>query len=226
MERQAIADALRGAGVAEETAARLSEYGALVLEANRRTNLTGARTPKALAEHIIDSLTLVPYAQGPLVDVGSGAGFPAIPVAIATGIAVTLIEANGKKARFLSGALETLGVQATVICDRAETAAHRPDLREQFAAGTARALARATTTAELVVPFLGIGGIAALQRGRMANEERNSLSDAALVLGAELAEIVDVDASRQIAVLVKKRPTPARFPRRSGVPAKRPLCSD
>lgn len=217
---------LREGGAEASEISRLAAYGDLVLAANRRVNLTGAKTPEAIAAQILDSLTLLPYVAEPLVDVGSGAGFPAIPLAIVKGIEITMVEATRKKARFLEDAVAALCLRGTIIVERAETAAHRPELREHFASGTARAVASATTTAELVVPFLRIDGIAVLQRGRMAEAERNALADAALVLGADLEEVIDVDPGRQIALLVKKRPTPVRFPRRTGIPAKRPICSD
>ncbi len=87
--------------MARRLVAALARYGGLVLEANTRLNLTAAKTPEEIGEHIADSLTLLPDLRPPYVDVGSGAGFPAIPLAIATGIEVTMIEATTKKARVL-----------------------------------------------------------------------------------------------------------------------------
>lgn len=204
--------------------ARLARYGALVLAANRRFNLTGAKTAEELAAHLIDSLTVVPYVREPYIDVGSGAGLPAIPVALATGMPVTLVEATAKKARFLESLSEELGIAGTVIAERAESAAHRTDLRERYASGTARALGAAATVAELLIPFLEIGGIAVLQRGAPAPEEEISLEDASLMLGGSLEREIPLEKDRRIILLRKSAPTPHRFPRRAGVPAKRPLC--
>lgn len=223
-ERSSLERLLRERGADASYTLPLAEYGELVLAANRRVNVTGAKTPEALAAQILDSLTLLPYVASPLVDVGSGAGLPAIPLAIAAGIEITMIEATGKKARFLETAVAALDIRGTIVDERAEDAARREDLRERFVSGTGRAVASATTTAELVVPFLRLGGVAALQRGTMTASERDALSDAALVLGAELEGMIDVSRGRQIALLSKKRPTPARFPRRAGIPAKRPIC--
>ncbi|HEX3672504.1 MAG TPA: 16S rRNA (guanine(527)-N(7))-methyltransferase RsmG [Candidatus Cybelea sp.] len=203
----------------------MSRYGNLVLAANRRFNLTGAKSAGDLAEHLIDSLTVIPYLREPYVDVGSGAGFPAIPVALATGMAVTLVEATTKKARFLESLLEELGIAGQVIVERAETAAHRPDLRERYAAGTARALGPAPTVAELVLPFLETGGVAVLQRGTLAPDETVALEDASLMLGGRLETQVPLEGNRRIVLLRKSAPTPHRFPRRIGIPAKRPLCT-
>jgi 16S rRNA (guanine527-N7)-methyltransferase len=226
MERSALERLLEAGGVQTEHIGRLAEYGAVLLESNRRTNLTGAKTPEALADHILDSLTLAPYVASPLVDIGSGGGLPAIPLAIVAGVEITLVEATGKKARFLSAALEQLGLDGAVIPQRAEAAARLPELRDRFACGTARAVSSGTTTAELVLPFLRPGGLAMLQRGTMSPGERNALADAALVLNAELEGITPVGPGREIALLRKKGLTPQRFPRRTGIPAQRPLCTN
>lgn len=196
-----------------------------MLETNRRLNLTAARSPQALAVHLLDSLTVAPYVREPYVDVGSGAGFPAIPLAIVLGMGVTLVEATAKKARFLEAAVRELGLSGAVITARAEVAAHRPDLRERFESGTCRAVAVGPAAAELLLPFLAVGGAAILQRGGPSVEERAALEDAVLVLGGVVEAEHALGDNRRIVVVRKLHPTPARFPRRTGIPAKRPLCS-
>ncbi len=217
---------LQESGVATEHAGLLASYGELVLEANRRTNLTGARTVEAFCEHIIDSLKILPYVADPHVDVGSGAGIPAIPLAIVGGVRVTMIEATSKKARFLEKAAANLGLRVVVVAERAEKAAHNAELRERFESGTARAVAAATTTAELLLPFIAVYGRAVLQRGQMSSAERNTLSDAALVLGGHVEGYYPGGGEREIVILRKDCSTPPRFPRRIGIPAKRPLCEN
>jgi 16S rRNA (guanine527-N7)-methyltransferase len=219
-----LEDRLAAAGVRAPLAAPLARYGALVLEANRRFNLTGATTPDELLAHLLDSLTVVPYVAAPYIDVGSGAGFPAIPVAIARAIPVTLVEATRKKARFLESALAELGLRGEVIAERAETAAHRGDLRERFASGTARAVATAPTVAELLLPFITIDGVAILQRGAGDRREEIALEDASLMLGGRREREEPLGEGRRIILVRKTGATPARFPRRVGVPEKRPLC--
>jgi 16S rRNA (guanine527-N7)-methyltransferase len=216
---------LFGVPLEAHIAERVAAYGAMLLEANRRTNLTGAKTSEALLAHLLDSLTLAPFVADPLADVGSGGGLPAIPLAIATGVGITLIEATAKKARFLEETLRRLEIAGEVLSARAEVAAHDPAYRDRFASGTIRAVAGATTSAELLLPFIAPGGAALLQRGSMTLQERAALADAALVLGGELERVVEVDEHRCIAILRKTQPTPARFPRRTGVPGNRPLCS-
>jgi 16S rRNA (guanine527-N7)-methyltransferase len=216
--------ALRAGGVDDGLAERLAIYAALVLEANRRHNLTGAKTGTAFAAHILDALTLRDDVAAPLVDVGSGNGIPGIPLALASGAEVTLVEPIRKRAAFLEDALAALGLAGDVLAQRAEDAARDPRHREHYRSATARAVAGASAVAELTVPFLAIGGRAFLQRGALEAPERNAVADAALVLGAELVEERLLDGERRILVLAKRSPTGPRFPRKNGVPAKRPLC--
>jgi 16S rRNA (guanine527-N7)-methyltransferase len=219
-----LEELLADQGLTGSAIATLSRFGRLVLEANRRFNITGARCPEEIARHIIDSLSVIPYLREPYVDVGSGAGFPAIPIGIATGIRVTLIEATLKKARLLESLLETLDLQGDVIPGRAESAGHRSDLREHFASGTCRAVATAPAVAELLLPLIGVGGMAVLQRGTTDEQERRALEDASLVLGASVERDDEIGGGRHIILLRKHTETPARFPRRTGAPQKRPLC--
>ncbi|HTU83857.1 MAG TPA: 16S rRNA (guanine(527)-N(7))-methyltransferase RsmG [Candidatus Acidoferrales bacterium] len=215
---------LEAAGVEARLLAPLAQYAFAILESNRRFNLTGAKTAAELVPHLIDSLSVAPYVREPYVDVGSGAGLPAIPVAIATGARVTLIESTAKKARFLESAMRQLRVHGEVIAERAEVAAHEDRFRERFASATARAVSAAPTVAELVLPLLEAGGVAILQRGAMDARERTALEDAALMLGGEMERELALEGERRILLVRKTGSTPQRFPRRPGVPEKRPLC--
>ena len=212
------------AGVEARLIAPLARYGKLVLEQNQRFNLTGAKSPEELAEHLLDSLSVAPYVREPYVDVGAGAGLPAIPIALVSGMAVVMIEATTKKARFLESVLDLLGLRGTVIVERAEIAGHRPGLREHFSSGTARALGSAPTVAELLLPLIEVGGAAALQRGAIPATERIALEDASLMLGGRVESEDRLEGQRRIVVVRKTHPTPLRFPRRPGIPTKRPLC--
>lgn len=231
-----LGDALDAAvpDLAPATRVRLERYVDLLERRNAALNLTAARTAQELAEHVRDSLTLLPYLDDPLVDVGSGGGFPALPLAIVAGCHVTLVESVLKKARFLAETLEALALPGTVVFDRAENAARRPDLRERFRSATARAVGPLPTVLELTIPFLQVGGRALLQRGRFDAKERGAAADAALILGAEIvAEIREAgetridepfDAGRRLVIVQKNSPIGQRFPRRTGIPSKRPLC--
>jgi 16S rRNA (guanine527-N7)-methyltransferase len=221
-----LEEKLEAAGVEAELRGLLSRYGRMVLDANRSFNLTGAKTEQELADHIIDSLTLLPYVNGPIVDIGSGAGFPAIPLALAIGSAVTLIESTRKKAEFLRGIVDAFGLDARVENERAEIAARAETLRDRFETGTARAVGSGPTVLELVLPFVAPGGTALLQRGKLDDRERAAMSDAASMLGAEITSEIQLLGDRRIVVARKGSETPLRFPRRPGVPAQRPLCLD
>jgi 16S rRNA (guanine527-N7)-methyltransferase len=223
-EHEALAAGLRAAGVADALADRLAAYGAMLLEANLKVNLTGAKDAKALLPHLLDSLTLAGDVSESLVDVGSGGGLPGIPLAIATGAHVLLVEPIGKKTAFLARVLEELGLEGEAIAERAEVVARDERFREQFAFATARAVSRASTVAELTIPFVRVGGRVLLQRAGMDARERQALDDAALILGSDLVEARSAGGDREIVVLEKRLPIGQRFPRRNGVPEKRPLC--
>jgi 16S rRNA (guanine527-N7)-methyltransferase len=219
-----LRELLDRSGVETALAEPLARYGELLLEANRRFNLTGAKSAEELVPHILDSLSVVPYLREPYVDVGSGGGLPAIVAAIASRIRVTMIETTQKKVRFLREASEALELRADVVAKRAEIAGHDPAFRERFASGTARAVAVAPTVAELLLPLIQPGGVAVLQRGTIDERERRALDDAAPMLGATVESEYRLDGERRILLLRKNAPTPVRFPRRTGVPEKRPLC--
>ncbi len=202
----------------------LERYGGLLLQATGELNLTGARDERAIDDHILDALAVAPYVKDPLVDVGSGGGLPGIPLAIATGFAVTLIESTGKKARFLERAVAELGLAVRVVEMRAEVAGRDETLRGRFASATARAVGSLPTVLELTLPLLATGGVAVLQRGFVEEREWFAATDAARMLGGEFAERVEQDGAKQVVIFRKTGETPGRFPRRTGVPAKRPLC--
>lgn len=215
---------LEAGGAPPEHLDRLARYGEAVLEANLQFNLTGAKTASEFAPHILDSLTIAPQIHDSLVDVGSGGGLPAIPLAIVTGLPVLMIETTLKKARFLEAVIDELRLEAAVVAERAELAGHDPRFRESFITGTGRAVASAPTVAELLLPLIVVGGAAVLQRGTMDERERHALSDAALMLGGRVESERMLDGERRVIVVRKIAPTAARFPRRAGVPEKRPLC--
>jgi len=219
-----LPDLLDAGGVEPGVRDRLTRYGRLVLETNRSLNLTGAKTEDDLAPHLLDSLSLLPFLGTDLIDVGSGAGFPAIPLAIASGRPITMVETTQKKALFLRRMLEELDLEGEVVNERAEVAGHIERLRDRFATGTARAVGSGPTVIELLLPFLATGGLALLQRGKLDDAERAAMSDAAPMLAAAVEAESLIEGDRRILFVRKLGATPQRFPRRSGVPAQRPLC--
>ena len=215
---------LSAGGVEARYVEPLAHYTQLVLAANSKFNLTGARTAEQFVPHILDSLTIVPYVRSPYIDVGSGAGLPGIPITLVTGSVTVLLEVTAKKAAFL---IETIGAlrltAARAIAARAENAGRDPELRERFDSATVRAVASAAAALELVAPFLAVGGLAILQRGAPEPIETALLEAAATALGCTLESEMPLDRGRRLLLVRKTGPTPDRFPRRPGMVAKRPL---
>ena len=208
--------------------ARLDRYVALLMMRNASINLTAARTAEAVAGHVRDSLSIATHLREPFVDIGSGGGFPAIPLAIATGFGGVLVESVAKKARFLAEVVTELELPLVVRTLRAEDAGRDPEFRGRFASATARAVASLPTVLEFTIPLLEVGGLAVLQRGRLEHRERTAAVDAALVLGSRIDDEMlvseNADDERRVVLVRKLEPTGSRFPRRPGIPAKRPLC--
>ena len=222
-----VAAALARYGLAPDARARLTRYGDLLLEANRRVNLTAAKDADAIAEQIADALPLVPLirANAELIDIGAGGGLPGIPLAILCGIRVTLVDSTAKKVTFLNDVMHELELNGQAISARAENLARAAEFRERFTHATARALGTAPTVVELTLPFVALEGTALLQRGKMDDNERNAARDTALVLGGEVSDELPAGGDRRILIVTKRSPTPGRFPRRVGVAQRRPLCS-
>lgn len=215
---------LSEAGVDERYVDPLALYVRLVLEANAKFNLTGARSPEQLVPHILDSVTVLPHIRAPYIDIGSGAGLPGIPVALFTLADTVLLEATTKKAVFLREAIEALHLgTARAVGGRAEDAGRDPVLREHFHSATVRAVASAPATLELAAPLLAVGGLAILQRGSAEPTEGAALGAAAAQLGFALESETALAGDRRLLLIRKVRPTPDRFPRRTGVATKRPL---
>ena len=205
--------------------------------ANRRVNLTSvADWQRVQAVHYLDSLSVlsvIPPAllrSGRLADVGSGAGLPGLPLRfVIPSLRVTLVEATGKKADFLRGLSEALGLCGVAVRDcRAETLGRDPAAREAFDVVTARGVARMNTLAELTLPLSRVGGVVVASKGADAEAEAVEAETAIRALGGALREVrwVDVpglDRPRALVVVDKVGHTPDRYPRRPGIPGKRPL---
>lgn len=224
-----------GARLDEAQLERYARYSALLRERNESVNLTAIVDPREIAtKHFLDSLTALrtrAWRRGErLVDVGSGAGFPGLALAIALPeLRVTLVESVGKKARFLEEAVRELGVRARVVQARAEELAHDPEHRGSFDVATARALPGLAANLELLLPFVRVGGHAVAYKGRV-DDELAAARRAARTLGGELLEpvataalgLADVLPGRHLVLARKVRPSPARYPRRPAEVKRRP----
>ena len=171
-------------------------------------------------------------ARSAVADVGSGAGFPGVPVAIAVGgCRVTAIEANARRAAFLERVRAELGLDNfSVVRGRAESVGRDPAHRERYDIVLARAVAPLATLAELCMPLCRVGGELIAHKGRGAAGEVEAARRALRDTGGGPARVVEVDprvvgpgADARLVVVPKIAPTPGRFPRRDGVPARRPL---
>ena len=203
---------------------------------NERVNLTAVTgCEEVQTRHFLDSLTASTVIPSPLLqsssilDLGSGAGFPGIPLRIVfPGIALTLLESRAKRTAFLEHLVELLDLGGTRILNgRAETLAHRTDLRENFDVVLARSVARLPVLAELALGFCRVGGRVALHKGAQVDGEVQEAHYAVETMGGTLKEVrksvLGPDDSGALVVLDKVETTPDRYPRRPGIPAKRPL---
>ena len=207
---------------------------------NERFNLTAITDYEgAQVRHFLDSLSCLktlPWSDlqsgARLIDVGTGAGFPGLPLKIiCPGIELTLLEATRKKGDFLKHLIDRLGLRnVTVIHARAEELGREPIHRERYDWALARAVAEMPTLAEYLLPLVRVGGSALAQKGEGAPAEVHDAAEAIRILGGRVRKLVPVHlhglAETRYLVLVDKAvTTPVKYPRRPGMPGKRPLGS-
>ena len=199
---------------------QFARFGQLLVEKNQVMNLTAITEPTAVAQlHFLDSLAVLDAADckgKTIIDVGCGAGFPGVPVAIGEPTAkVTLLDSLQKRMNWLSEILPGLGIEATVVAARAEeyVAQHR----EQYDLATSRAVARLNILCELCLPYVKVGGKFLALKGAMTHEEVDEAKKAIAALGGRVADIFEypvADAVHRIVVIEKIKPTPKQYPRK------------
>jgi len=210
-----------------------------LIEWNRKINLTAITDYSSVQiKHFLDSLTVTlalpeEGMENPdfnIVDIGTGAGFPGVPLKILfPQPRLVLIEPTTKKTAFLHhliGKLELENVE--VVNNRAEEAAHLPLYREQFALVLSRAVALLPTLVELTLPFCRIGGRFIAQKKGEVGQEVNRAKEAIAILGGKLDQIKKIELDefadvRYLVIIDKIYPTPSKYPRRPGVPRRRPI---
>ena len=203
---------------------------------NSRVNLTAVTEwEEAQVRHFLDSLSAsqalspVMLRSSTFIDVGSGGGFPGIPMKLAfPGMAGMLLDSTAKKTAFLAHACDVLGLRDMTVCTgRAETVARDHGMREKFDIAFARAVAEVAALAELTLPFVRVGGLVVMHKKAGIAAELERAQNAIETLGGRLREVMPVSLpgvdGRSLVVLEKQSTTPERYPRRPGMPAKRPL---
>ena len=210
-----------GLELPEEIKDRLCDFGAAMVKQNEVMNLTAITEPAPVAKlHLLDSLTVLCCADlkgKQIIDVGCGAGFPGVPLAIACPDAkITLLDSLAKRMNWLDTILPELGVtNARTVTARAEEAI--TTRREKFDFATSRAVARLNILLELTAPYVRVGGAVLAMKGSAAREELEEAKNAIKKLGLKLEEVKDFPmdgTTHSVIVLRKVHPTPPQYPRR------------
>ena len=218
----------------EEQLAKLCRYAALLVEWNEKMNLTAITDPEGgLVKHFLDSILPFSFVQLPqgasLIDVGTGAGFPAIPLLIwRPDLKVTLLDSLKKRLTFLEKVLKECELTATVIHSRAEDGGRNPALREKFDLATARAVANLRELSEYCLPYVRSGGMFYALKGMAYQEEIADAEKAIYLLGGRLQEakpyeLPDGSGQRALVCIKKISQTSTKYPRNAAKMAKSPL---
>ncbi len=213
---------------------QFARYADLLIDWNRRFNLTSIVEPRDIViKHFLDSLSAarsIPPGAIKLIDVGAGAGLPGLPLKLLRPyVSLTLLEATRKKCEFLQAVVADLRLaDVQVVNARAEEAGRGAEHREQYDIAIARAVADLPVLAEYLLPFAKVGGVAIAQKAGGRDDEVERAETAIVLLGGLGGEIIQVrvpglDSERTLIVMEKIAPTPDEYPRRTGVPSKKPL---
>lgn len=217
----------------EEQIDKFFKYKNILKEWNEKINLTAIEEDReVIIKHFIDSLSILPLIKSgsiTLIDVGTGAGFPGIPIKIAReSIEVTLLDSLDKRVRFLNEVIKQnalSGIKA--LHGRAEEKGILPEFREKFDICTARAVASLPVLIEYCLPFVKVGGFFIAMKGSNTDEIDNS-KKALDIIGGKIEEVKEfslpfTDSKRNIFIIRKFRQTPTKYPRKAGKPSKEPL---
>ncbi|MFD1427155.1 16S rRNA (guanine(527)-N(7))-methyltransferase RsmG [Kroppenstedtia sanguinis] len=210
-------------------------YYHLLVEGNKKMNLTAITDEKEVfVKHFFDSLTLASHLSfaevNSLIDVGTGAGFPGIPLKIAyPHLRLVLLDSLNKRVTFMKETVAELGLSGVeCVHGRAEEAARKPMFRESFDVASARAVARLNVLAEYCLPFVRVGGRFVAWKGADVEEEMREARPGVRTLGGKAPDSIYLSlpeemGERHLIVVAKERPTPKSYPRSAGTPARKPL---
>ena len=213
---------------------QFSRYADLLIDWNGRFNLTSIVEPRDIVtKHFLDSLSTarsIPAGPLKLIDVGAGAGLPGLPIKLVRpDVTLTLLEATRKKCDFLKAVVADLQLTDVIVVNgRAEEAGRMVEHREAYDIAIARAVADLPVLAEYLLPFVKVGGIAIAQKSRGAEDELDRADTAILLLGGLGRGVIAVNVpglpdERTLIVMEKITATSGDYPRRTGVPSKKPL---
>ncbi len=233
-----VRDALQlfGISLSPRQTAQLAAYERELLEWNQKFNLTAIRDVEGIrAKHFLDSMSCSlawrEHAPRRLVDVGTGAGFPGIVLKILyPGLKLTLVESVGKKANFCWHIVQTLGLEGVeMLTARAEDVGRDPQHREKYDWAVARAVANLPVLAEYLLPLVRVGGGMLAQKGESGPAEAQAAETALRLLGGRMRQLVPVELpgvaeERYLVIVDKPAATPPAYPRKAGIPAKKPLA--
>lgn len=214
---------------------QFNQFFELLVAWNKHMNLTGiVEYEDVLSKHFFDSLTCIKglenWVDKKVIDVGTGAGFPGVPMKIANpSIEITLLDSLSKRINFLDAVVETLNLEhVELIHGRAEDYGQNPAYRETYDVAISRAVADLSVLSEYVLPFIKIGGAFVAQKSLGAKEEIEDSKHAIEILGGKIRDIIEVkvpgiDIVHALVIIEKVEPTPAKYPRKAGKPTKKPL---
>lgn len=208
-------------------------YMVLLIEWNEKINLTAITEPQEIIlKHFVDSLTIAKYIEEgkTIIDMGTGAGFPGIPLKIyRNDVKVVLADSLNKRIKFLNEVIEKLQLKniETIHC-RAEELGKNKEYREKFDYATSRAVANLSTLSEYLLPFVKLNGSGIFMKTMEIDEELENAKKAIKILGGRIEkvdkfEIPESDLGRSIIIAKKEKQTPSKYPRKPGTPAKEPL---
>lgn len=228
-----------GVDVTDTLYERLDIYARLLVEWNEKMNLTAITDPVGVAvKHFADSLTaapLLPNGKFSLIDVGTGAGFPGVPLALLRDdCALTLLDSLNKRLVFLDTVCREVGLTANLVHARAEEGGRKPELREHFDVATARAVAALPTLCEYCLPFVKVGGRFLALKGPDGDREQEAAARAVATLGGKFVGAKTLTLpenpeegiepmTRRLVEIAKVKPTPPKYPRPSAKIAKQSL---
>ena len=217
----------------EEQLQKFYQYMNLLIEWNEKINLTAIVEPKEIIlKHFIDSLTIIKYIEPnkSVIDIGTGAGFPGIPVKIMReDLDITLLDSLNKRIHFLNEVIQKLELKnITAIHARIEEFAKNKQYRETFDVATSRAVANLTTLSEYMLPMVDLKGMAICMKGSEISEEISKSKNSIKLLGGKIDKIEEFtlpksDNRRNLILIKKERQTPGKYPRKPGIPSKEPL---